>query len=102
MFCNRIPNNPDADYTTCKRPSDGVLGTTNRSVGTVIINNRMSQLCRSMKAQGIIILSNTTTQNLFRTCATSPAHYFNSPTNEELEETFVEIGNELTNLRLAE
>jgi Flp pilus assembly protein TadG len=102
------PNNPNADYTAYKRPSDGVLGTTNKSVGTTIVNNRMSQLCTSMKAQGILIytitfqLSNTTTQNLFRSCATSPAHYYNSPSNADLEAAFVEIGNELTNLRLAE
>jgi hypothetical protein len=103
-----LPNNPDADFTAYKRPSDGVLGTTSRSVGTTIINSRMSQVFTAMKAQGIIIytitfqLSNATTQNLFRSCATSPAHYFNSPSNAVLEEAFEEIGNELTNLRLAE
>ena len=103
-----LPNNPDADFTAYKRPSDGVLGTTSRSVGTTIINSRMSQVFTAMKAQGIIIytitfqLSNATTQNLVRSCATSPAHYFNSPSNADLEDAFEEIGNELTNLRLAE
>jgi Flp pilus assembly protein TadG len=103
-----LPNNPDADYSAYKRPSHGVLGTTSRSVGTTIVNNRMATVCNAMKAQGIIIyaitfqLNNTTTQALYRDCATSPAHYFNSPSNADLEDAFEEIGNELTNLRLAE
>lgn len=102
------PNNPDADYTAYQRPSDGLLGTTSRSVGTTVVNNRMSQICNAMKAEGIIIysitfrLNNTTVQNLYRSCSTSPAHYFNSPDNASLESAFEEIGNELTNLRLAE
>ena len=103
-----LPNNPDADYSAYKRPSDGVLGTTNRSAGTTVVNTRMATVCNAMKAQGIIIyaitfqLNNSTTQALYRDCATSPAHYFNSPSNADLADAFEEIGNELTNLRLAE
>jgi hypothetical protein len=103
-----MPNNPDADYTAYKRPSHAVLGTTDRSVGTTIINSRMLQTCNSMKSQGIIIytitfqLNNPTTRQLYRDCATSPAHYYDSSSNNDLKDVFEEIGNELTNLRLAE
>lgn len=31
----------------------------------------------------------------------SPVHYFDSPFNDELQDVFHEIGNELTNLCLA-
>jgi hypothetical protein len=42
------------------------------------------------------------TKDLYRSCATSPAHYFDSPLNDDLQDVFHEIGNELTNLRLAQ
>jgi len=103
-----LPNNPDADYTAYGRVSEGRLGTTNGSAATTEINNRMLTVCNAMKSQGIIIfaitfrLNSSSTQDLYRTCATSPAHYFNSPSNEDLQDVFHEIGNELTNLRLAQ
>lgn len=68
----------------------------------------MLAVCNAMKSQGIIIfaitfqLSNTSTQDLYQSCATSPAHYFDSPSNDDLQDVFHEIGNELTNLRLAQ
>lgn len=99
---------PNSDYTAYGRVSEGRLGTTNKGTATGIINDRMLSICNAMKSQGIIIfaitfqLNNSSTQNLFRNCATSPAHYFNSPSNEDLQDVFHEIGNELTNLRLAQ
>lgn len=69
------------------------------------IDNRMSVVCESMKAQGIIIFTITFqggNEDLFRNCATSPQHYFNSPTNADLQIAFRSIGQVLSNLRLAE
>ena len=103
-----LPNNPDADYTAYGRVSEGRLGTVNGGAATTEINNRMLAVCNSMKTEGVIIfaitfqLGNAATQDLYRNCATSPAHYFNSPSNDELQDVFHEIGNELTNLRLAQ
>ena len=79
-----LPNNPDADYTAYGRPSECRLGTTNGSAATTEINARMLAVCNAMKSEGIIIfaitfrLSNTSTQDLYRSCSTSPAHYFDS------------------------
>ena len=104
----KLPNNPDADYTAYGRVSEGRLGTTSGGAATTEINNRMLTVCNAMKSEGIIIfaitfrLNNSTTQDLYRNCATSPAHYFDSPSNDELQDVFHEIGNELTNLRLAQ
>lgn len=103
-----LPNNPDADYTAYGRVSEGRLGTTNGGAATTEINARMLAVCNAMKSEGIIIfaitfqLSNSDTQDLYRSCATSPAHYFDSPSNDDLQDVFHEIGNELTNLRLAQ
>ena len=103
-----LPNNPDADFTAYGRPSEGRLGTTSGSAATTEINTRMLAVCNAMKTEGILIfaitfqLNNSATQDLYRNCATSPAHYFDSPSNDELQDVFHEIGNELTNLRLAQ
>lgn len=99
---------PDTDYSAYGRLSEGRLGTTNQGAAVVEINNRMSRLCENMKDEGIVIyaitfqLNDAATQNLMRNCATDPEKYYNSPSNEELRATFVAIGNELTNLRIAE
>ena len=102
------PSGPDgSDYGAYGRLGWGVLGTTNKSLATAEINDRMAQVCAAMKGQGIEIytitfkLSNTTTQNLYRDCATSPDHYFNSPSNEDLHLVFEAIGTQLTNLHLS-
>jgi hypothetical protein len=103
-----LPNNPDADYTAYERVSEGRLGTTSGGAATTEINNRMLTVCNAMKSEGIIIFAitfrqnNSATRDLYRNCATSPAHYFDSPSNDELQDVFHEIGNELTNLRLAQ
>lgn len=99
---------PDTDYSAYGRLSEGRLGTTNQAAAVVEINNRMSRLCQNMKDEGIVIyaitfqLNDVATQNLMRNCATDPEKYYNSPSNDELRATFVAIGNELTNLRIAE
>lgn len=68
----------------------------------------MLTVCNAVKTEGIIILAltfrlnNNATQDLGRNCDTSPAHYFDSPSNDELQDLFHEIGNELTNLQLAQ
>ena len=99
---------PDADYTAYGRLSEGRLGTTSNSTATTIINTRMSAACEAMKAEGIIIytitfqLGSAATQLMFQNCATSLAHYFNSPTNGDLAAAFATIGSQLSNLRLAE
>ena len=99
---------PGADYTAYGRLNEARLGTTSNGAATTEVNDRMLELCEAMKAQDIIMytitfqLSNTTTQQLYEDCATSPDHYFNSPTNSQLQQVFVEIANELSNLRIAE
>jgi Flp pilus assembly protein TadG len=99
---------PGADYTAYGRLNEGRLGTTSNSGANGVINDRMLELCAAMKAQDIIMytitfqVSSTTTQNLYRSCATDDDHYFNSPSNSQLEEAFEQIADELSNLRIAE
>jgi hypothetical protein len=68
----------------------------------------MAGTCTAMKNAGIRIYSitfggpDTTAQNLFRNCATSPAMYYHAPTDEEIGDVFRAIGGELANLRIVE
>jgi Flp pilus assembly protein TadG len=96
---------PSFDYTGYGRLSEGRLGTTTGSTATTRINERMTALCRNIKAQGIVLYTITlgtagATQSLYRNCATSPAHYFHAPSAAELRGSFQEIGSQLSNLRL--
>lgn len=103
------PAGPDgSDYGAYGRRGWGVLGTTDAGDALAEVNNRMAQTCELMKAEGIKIftitfkVNNSTTKALYENCATSPDFYFNSPTNEDLTQTFRTIGTELSNLRIAQ
>ena len=98
----------DADMTSYGRLRENRLGlasVTNANALTEI-NARMSRLCTSIKANGVILytitfnVTNSTTRDLYRTCATQPEYYFNSPDSTALQAAFREIAGQLANLRL--
>lgn len=88
--------------------SDGRLGTTIESVAEAEINSRLSTICEAMKTEGIQVFSvmfavtDPTVEATYRDCASAPDHFFNSPTGEELETAFRQIGRRLASLRLAQ
>ena len=62
-----------------------------------------------MKAHGIILYTitfgstpNSSTQNLYRNCATEPTYYWHAPDNATLQTVFHSIAEQLSNLRIAE
>jgi hypothetical protein len=95
-------------YSAYGLRSDGRLGSTNSSIAAQEVNSRLQTVCESMKAQDIIIftimfdLNNPTVESLYRDCATSEEHFFDSPTGEDLDVAFRKIGRQLTNLRLTQ
>lgn len=99
---------PGADYTAYGRLSEGRLGTTSNSGAKNEVNDRMIELCNAMKAEDVLLytitfrLGDSATRSLYEDCATSTDHYFDSPSNGDLQQVFVEIANELSNLRIAE
>ncbi|MGH6902737.1 MAG: hypothetical protein ACREIR_08355, partial [Geminicoccaceae bacterium] len=100
---------PGGDYNAYGRLSEGRLGTTNKNTANGVLDNRMLDMCQTMKAEGIIIYTMTFgpspdagTQNLFENCATEPDMYFNAPTATALQQAFVEIADQLSSLRIAE
>lgn len=103
------PSGPDgSDYGAYGRLGWGRLGTTNHGAALTEVNTRMANTCQMMKDNGIILYTitfqqnNAATQELYRTCATSPGHYFDSPTNADLTQAFRTIGTELSNLRISQ
>lgn len=101
----------DADFTAYGRLLTNTLGlNVSQSTITADLNTWMSQMCTTIKANGIIIytilFNNTTTATvtLFQNCASPgpPTHYFNSPTGAALQSAFTQIGQELSTLRLAQ
>jgi hypothetical protein len=73
------------------------------------LNNKFSQVCTAMKAQGITIYTITfqygitnTTRNIFRQCASAPDKYFNAPSNDSLYTAFQIIANQLSQLHITQ
>jgi Flp pilus assembly protein TadG len=109
---------PGADYTGYARLSEGRLGTTNKGTAENLLDSRMLEMCTAMKnagkltpadKDGIIIYTitfggtpNSGTQTLYRNCATTPDKYFHAPSESVLKQAFVQIADELSNLRIAE
>jgi len=96
-----------SDYTAYGRLAD--FGFATLAAGRAQIDTRFSNICTQMKANGIILYTitfgttpDTTTQTLYRTCASSPANYFHAPSNAVLSTTFRTIGERLSNLRIAQ
>ena len=75
-----------SDYSAYDRVDAGRLGTTDVGDAVDEVDDRMEATCTAMKDEGIILytitfqVNNTSTQDLFRRCATSPlALLSNSP-----------------------
>jgi Flp pilus assembly protein TadG len=100
----------DADMTAYGRRRENRLGLPSSTAAAALaeINARMSRLCTSIKANGVILytitfnVTNNTTRDLYRTCATQPEYYFNSPDSAALQAAFREIAGQLANLRLVQ
>lgn len=95
------------NYTAYGQLSDARLGTTSSSTAYSILNTRTSQVCSSMKANNILIYTiafgadiGTTSKNLLKNCATSPAYFFESPTAGDLDSAFTTIANQLNSLHI--
>lgn len=85
------------------------LGTTNSANAVTQLNTRTTNVCASMKAQGILIYTialgtgfNATSLSMLQNCATKPAYAFTSPTTADLTTAFQQIGDSLANLRISQ
>lgn len=105
-----ISKNDYATYTALGYPREQRLGAgiNTTSEMTTEQNNAVARVCQSIKDAGIrlysitLMVSNSTTQNLFRNCASDPSLYFESPTAADLQPVFLSIAQDLSNLRLSQ
>lgn len=98
---------PGSDYTAYGRLEE--LGATTLSQGRRILDARMAGTCRAMKKEGIEIYAiifgpspDAQTQDLYRTCATSPTMYYRATDEAALYAAFDAIAARLSNLRIEE
>ncbi len=83
------------------------LSTTNKDTAKGKINDRMTALCNNIKAQGITIytvvfqVSGTALKNTYKSCASSPSMFFDSPSENTLKSNFRVIAREIADLRIS-
>jgi Flp pilus assembly protein TadG len=97
-----------SDYSSYGYLSELRLGSNNKNQAKNVINNKVDQLCESIKALEVEIytvtfkLNSTAIHNLFRDCASKPGMAFNSNSDNDLEVAFRKMAQEMTFLRLIE
>ncbi|MEQ1887669.1 MAG: TadE/TadG family type IV pilus assembly protein [Alphaproteobacteria bacterium] len=83
------------------------LGTNNESTAVTRLDQKTARLCTNVKAAGIRVytiafqVSDTTTLNLLRDCATAPENFFPSSSGAALSTAFRAIATELASLRIS-
>jgi Flp pilus assembly protein TadG len=71
------------------------------------LDDLTAEACSYIKSRGVVLytillqVNNASTQNLYRTCATTPDKFFNVPTASELGSAFRAIADDLSNLRVS-
>ncbi len=108
QFYDHNGGGPDgSDFTAYGRL--GEFGFASLGAARDEIDDRMLRTCQAMKTEGVIIYTITfgsspssSTQQLYRDCATSNGHYFHSPSNGDLSSVFKAIGRQLSDLRIAQ
>lgn len=96
-----------SQYSAYGFAQSGHLGDPNGSQAEQVLDGKTAALCTNIKAQGIQLytitfqVSSGSTQDLMRNCASEPAMYYNSPSNEELESIFQDIAKGLSDLRIS-
>jgi Flp pilus assembly protein TadG len=102
-------------YSAYGYPDDGQLGsnpcpTSACSNAETELNTRTATACSNIKANNsnVIIYTialgttiGTTAKNMLKACASKPEFYFASPTTDDLETAFNQIGDSLANLRIS-
>jgi len=86
----------------------GHLGSTNGTNAEATLDSKTAAVCSAIKAKGIQIytigfqITDSTTKNLLKNCATKTDMYYNSPSNDQLAGIFQDIAQGLGELRIAQ
>jgi hypothetical protein len=83
-----------------------ILMTDGKNIWEDIDDPKTTQLCEAIKNQGILVYTvgfgtgSDINEPLLQNCATSPAHYFLAPTEEDLRRAFRRIADEISSLSI--
>ena len=102
-----------SDYSGYGFLHEGRLGTTDRIAAEDEVDDKFTDVCNLIKSINpypdpkhirlytiTFQVTSSSLRQLYENCATTPAMYFNSPSNAELQTVFQEIAQELSNLRI--
>lgn len=83
--------------------------TDNHNITPTDLNNRFAEVCDDLKAEGVLVYTVTftsgvdeSTKDYYRNCATSPAQYYDAPSQADLLDVFVNISKQLANLHISQ
>jgi len=102
-----LGNHNRSYYSAYGYAQSGHLGSTSGSQAEAVLDAKTATLCQNIKDQGVRIytitfqLSGGPIQDLMRDCATTSSMYYNSPSNDELENVFDDIAKGLSELRIS-
>lgn len=77
-------------------------------------DDRLEEVCQTLKDHGVTVYTvilgtngqyaepDANTKAVYERCASSPAQYYDAPTNEELENVFEDIARELSNIYISQ
>ena len=98
-----------SDYGSYNFLANGLIdGATSQGAAERRLNDWTGQMCTQMKQQGIEIFtvvyneSNASVLDMFRNCASSPDNFFMARNTTALENAFLNIGQQVSRLRITE
>lgn len=72
------------------------------------LNNRMLNVCDELREKNVLVYTitfdkgvSTATKKMFQECATTPAMWYDAPTDQKLQEVYKTIAQELANMHLS-
>jgi Flp pilus assembly protein TadG len=84
-----------------------IVNTSNAGTARTRINNRFVDLCQRAKDEGYVVYTvvftsgvTQATRNLYRDCASDPGKYWYAPDSTALNNSFQQIANDLSKLRI--
>jgi hypothetical protein len=83
------------------------MTTVSQSTADARLDGRFTAVCNAMKAPGsgitVYVIGfgvSSSHRSRLQSCASSPQHYFESPTAAELQTVFQQVGNQLASVRM--
>ena len=103
--------NAYSDYTGYGRLgqdlANTIVNTSNAGTARTRINLRMAELCQRAKDEGIVVYTvvftsgvTQATRDMYRDCASDPGKYWYAPDATALNQSFQQIANDLSKLRI--